>query len=234
MAMRSRFWHFDKFMAESLLRQGRTDEAIAFAETCRSDGYEDHGVLCFCERALLEASRGAEAYGRYGLCTIRARWQKASTFDGKTAMSAVYSAPPACYRDESRLPVCRQAGVDDRGRRLRGSPEQGPQPQERPAVRPGPEAVGEGRPILRPTSATNRRLRVGDRLAIVRLCVAGREAAYERDDHSNKKQMNLNCICTEQELCESTSRHSFAISHWPVSCGFPRPPRATVRSRSSR
>ena len=67
-----RFWHFDKFTAEALLRQDRIDEAVEFAEACRTDRYEDHNIACFCEQALLQAGRCDEAYHRYGLVTTRA------------------------------------------------------------------------------------------------------------------------------------------------------------------
>jgi hypothetical protein len=67
-----RFWHFDKFMAKALLRQGRTDEALEFAEACRTDRYDEHDIVLFCERSLLQAGRCDEAYRRYGLVTARA------------------------------------------------------------------------------------------------------------------------------------------------------------------
>ena len=69
-----RSWHFDKFWAEALARQGRVDEAIAYAaEGCRSDlsGSYD-GITRFCERILLGAGRRDEAYRRYGLVAAAA------------------------------------------------------------------------------------------------------------------------------------------------------------------
>jgi len=62
-----RFWHYEKFLAEALLRQGRTDDAIAYAEECGEDPYAEGEITRFCERALLEAGRREEAYQRYGL-----------------------------------------------------------------------------------------------------------------------------------------------------------------------
>ena len=62
-----RFWHFDKFGAEALVRQGRIDEAIALAEACRGDSYDEVSILSFCEQVLLEAGRRDEAYRRYAL-----------------------------------------------------------------------------------------------------------------------------------------------------------------------
>jgi len=61
------FWPSDKFWAEALLRQGRTDEAIAYAEAQRRQPYDERAILRFCERALLDAGRREEAYSRYGL-----------------------------------------------------------------------------------------------------------------------------------------------------------------------
>ena len=57
-----RSWHFDKFWAQ----------AIAYAEGCRSDQCDDHGLIPFCERVLLEAGRRDEAYRRYGLTAATA------------------------------------------------------------------------------------------------------------------------------------------------------------------
>lgn len=60
-------WPYDRFWAEALLRMGRTDEAVAYAESRNPDDYESQSVLLFCERALLEAGRADEAYREYGL-----------------------------------------------------------------------------------------------------------------------------------------------------------------------
>ena len=61
------FWDFDKFWAEALVRQGRVDEAIAYAESHRKHPYEDKEILRFCEQVLTETGREEEAYRRYGL-----------------------------------------------------------------------------------------------------------------------------------------------------------------------
>ena len=61
------FWSYDKFYAEALLRQGRVDEAIRFAESRLKDDYGRQDILSFCERALIESGRKEEAYLRYGL-----------------------------------------------------------------------------------------------------------------------------------------------------------------------
>jgi hypothetical protein len=61
------FWPYDRFWAEALIRMGRTDEAVAYAESRNPDEYESQSILEFCERALLEEGRGDEAYYEYGL-----------------------------------------------------------------------------------------------------------------------------------------------------------------------
>ncbi len=66
-----RFWHFDKFGAEALARQGKVDEAIEFAKQCHNDQYDDTQVIEFCERMLLKAGRSDEAYRRYGVDAAR-------------------------------------------------------------------------------------------------------------------------------------------------------------------
>jgi hypothetical protein len=66
-------WHFGKFWAEALARQGQVDEAIAYAEGCRSVPYCNYDQITrFCERILLEAGRRAESYHRYGLVAAAA------------------------------------------------------------------------------------------------------------------------------------------------------------------
>ena len=65
----SHFWAFDKFWAEALVRQGRIDEAIAYAEAQLSRQHSRYQILRFCERVLLQAGRRDEAYRRYGLQT---------------------------------------------------------------------------------------------------------------------------------------------------------------------
>lgn len=46
---------------------GRTDEAVAYAESRQPDECESQSILSFCERALLEDGRRDEAYYEYGL-----------------------------------------------------------------------------------------------------------------------------------------------------------------------
>jgi hypothetical protein len=65
-------WFDMKFGAEALLRQGREDEALAFAEALLKDdgrqwGYQD--IAQFCEGILLRQGREEDAYRRFGLPT---------------------------------------------------------------------------------------------------------------------------------------------------------------------
>jgi len=61
------FWPYDKFQAEGLRRQGRIEEAIAFAESRLKNGYGEQEIVSFCEDALIQEGRKEEAYKRYGL-----------------------------------------------------------------------------------------------------------------------------------------------------------------------
>jgi hypothetical protein len=68
----SRLWFDQKFGAEALLRQGREDEALAYAESLLKDdrrqwGYQD--IAQFCETILVRQGREEEAYRRFGLLT---------------------------------------------------------------------------------------------------------------------------------------------------------------------
>ena len=69
-----RFWHFDQFWAHALVWQGRIDEALEFAESCRNErtNYDDSAITTFCEQLLLDAGRSDEAYERYALEATRA------------------------------------------------------------------------------------------------------------------------------------------------------------------
>lgn len=65
-------WFDMKFGANALLRQGREDEALAYAESLLKDdrrqwGYQD--IAQFCETILVRQGRGEEAYRRFGLPT---------------------------------------------------------------------------------------------------------------------------------------------------------------------
>jgi hypothetical protein len=67
---KTRLWFDEKFGAEALLRQGREDDALAFAESLlkedrREWGYQD--IARFCETILVRQGREEDAYRRFGL-----------------------------------------------------------------------------------------------------------------------------------------------------------------------
>jgi len=61
------FWHHRKFGAQALAAEGRTDEALVFAEASRGLNQPDIAIDAACEKILLDASRTDEAYDRYAL-----------------------------------------------------------------------------------------------------------------------------------------------------------------------
>ncbi|MFC1783337.1 tetratricopeptide repeat protein [Planctomycetota bacterium] len=60
-------WTFNKLWAEALAKQGKTDEAIAFAESCRENNNDNSFIDEFCENILLAAGREDEAIEKYAL-----------------------------------------------------------------------------------------------------------------------------------------------------------------------
>jgi hypothetical protein len=65
---RMKWWHWHRFGAEALARQGAWDAAIAYADGCRSpQGYVERRIDRFCEDVLIKSGRVDEAYHRYGL-----------------------------------------------------------------------------------------------------------------------------------------------------------------------
>ena len=61
------FWAYDKFWAEALVRQGKIEEAIKYAQSLQKEDYDKPSINQFCENMLLEAGRVEEAYNRYAL-----------------------------------------------------------------------------------------------------------------------------------------------------------------------
>lgn len=91
---RTRFWSWDRFGAEALVRQGRWDAAIAFAEAARSKshpGFDERSIDRFCETLLKQQGRDEEAYTRYGLRAA----------SGTTNL-AIYRALVRAYPDRDR------------------------------------------------------------------------------------------------------------------------------------
>ncbi|MEE4277124.1 MAG: hypothetical protein V2I82_01505, partial [Halieaceae bacterium] len=69
---RNRFWPDERFAAEALLRQGKPEEALAFAEAVLREAPNGHygcQIAQFCERVLIGLGRTEEAYRRYALPT---------------------------------------------------------------------------------------------------------------------------------------------------------------------
>ncbi|MBF0244705.1 MAG: hypothetical protein HQL31_05485 [Planctomycetes bacterium] len=65
-------WSTRKFAAMSLVRQGRSNEALGYAEglhssACGGTGNDDWQIEQFCEQLLLDAGRLQDAYKGYGL-----------------------------------------------------------------------------------------------------------------------------------------------------------------------
>lgn len=65
-------WPYKQWAVEALVAQGRHDEAIQYAESCRSPWASSAAIDALCERILLSLGRVDEAYDRYGLTANRA------------------------------------------------------------------------------------------------------------------------------------------------------------------
>ena len=61
------FWHYRKFGVDALVKEGRIEEAVAYAEASRGLNQPDRSIDSACERILLAAGRADEAYERYAL-----------------------------------------------------------------------------------------------------------------------------------------------------------------------
>lgn len=79
------FWYDRKFGVQSLVAQGRIEEALAYAEASRGLNQPDAAIDATCEKILLDAGRVDEAYEQYaltanqsatGLATFRAIHKK--------------------------------------------------------------------------------------------------------------------------------------------------------------
>lgn len=70
---KTHLWFDEKFGAEALLRQGREDEALAYAEALLQGDRRPWGhveIAQFCERILVGQGREEEAYRRFGLPSV--------------------------------------------------------------------------------------------------------------------------------------------------------------------
>jgi hypothetical protein len=90
--LRFAFWHYRKFGVQALLSEGRTDDALAYAEASRGLNQPDASIDAACEKILLDLGRVDEAYGKYaltanasstGLATFRRIVRKYPTQDPK-------------------------------------------------------------------------------------------------------------------------------------------------------
>jgi hypothetical protein len=61
------FWHYKQYAAKALAEAGKTDEAVALAESLRGPWTPDRAVDRLCEQILLDAGQVEEAYRRFGL-----------------------------------------------------------------------------------------------------------------------------------------------------------------------
>lgn len=61
------FWPYRKFGVDALLKEGRIEDALAYAESSPSRNQPEPSIDATCERILLECGRSEEAYGRYAL-----------------------------------------------------------------------------------------------------------------------------------------------------------------------
>ena len=64
---RSPFWHDRRFGVQALLSEGRTDDALEYAEASRGLNQPDPAIDAACEKILLDAGRADEAYEKYAL-----------------------------------------------------------------------------------------------------------------------------------------------------------------------
>lgn len=64
---RHAFWDYRQFGVRLLLKQGRTEDALAYAEASRRLSQSDLAIDAVCEEILLEAGRADEAYEKYAL-----------------------------------------------------------------------------------------------------------------------------------------------------------------------
>ena len=67
-----KFWSYKRWTVKALAAEGKSDEAIQFAESSRGPWTNDTEVNLLCEGILLSLGRTDEAYRRYGLHAHRA------------------------------------------------------------------------------------------------------------------------------------------------------------------
>jgi hypothetical protein len=65
-------WPYKRWAVKALKAKGKMNEAIDYAESCRSPWASDHDIDGLCEEILLSSGLVEEAYRRYGLTANRA------------------------------------------------------------------------------------------------------------------------------------------------------------------
>ena len=66
------FWHDRRFGVDALVKEGRIEDALAYAEASRGLNQPKRSIDAACERILLGAGRADEAYERYALTANQA------------------------------------------------------------------------------------------------------------------------------------------------------------------
>jgi hypothetical protein len=66
------FWPYKRWAVKAFVAQGRHEEALRYAESCRNPWASDRDIDALCEQILLSLGRNDEAYSRYGLTANRA------------------------------------------------------------------------------------------------------------------------------------------------------------------
>jgi len=61
------FWPYRKFGVDALVKEGRIEDALAYAENSRWRDQPERAIDAACERILLECGRSEEAYARYAM-----------------------------------------------------------------------------------------------------------------------------------------------------------------------
>lgn len=70
-------WPYKRWAVQALAAQGKTSEAIRYAESCRSPWASSPDIDRLCEEMLLSSDRAEEAYARYALSANRAGTHRA-------------------------------------------------------------------------------------------------------------------------------------------------------------
>jgi hypothetical protein len=95
------FWPYKRWAVKTLIAQGRNDEALAYADSCRNPWASGLDIDRLCEQILLSAGQADEAYARYALTANRA-----GTFLGwfrAVAKKYPHKAPGGILSDLVRL-----------------------------------------------------------------------------------------------------------------------------------